>query len=339
MEFLSETVVESSDHTEFIPTVDVNTQKQNTWSSIVTKNIPSKEPASSETAKVTFNEDGSATIQPPKNFLASVRKNWSTSIIGHFIGGSFEFRFVREQAFKLWKNHGLSRVFYSSKGNFTFKLNSEIEKQKILGLNSVVMGGRTLYLMPWMEANKFKKNVIETVPCWIKLKDVPHSYWSREGLTHIAKAIGSPLKFDEITARFEPTKYASVQVPVQDEHGTEELVKVSIIYPQLPYSYTHCKAFGHSFARCAYNPNVVKPNPHQRPGGAAQGASKVARKNQPPHNTDSIHSNVLVQAQQDGLNNATAADKANEDVNPVVLGEFLGCDVVLDADQTLEDVQ
>lgn len=31
-------------------------------------------------------------------------------------------------------------------------------------------------------------------------------------------------------------------------------------------------------------------------------------------------------------------DKNNEDINHVVVDEFLGCDVVLDADQTMDDV-
>lgn len=38
-----------------------------------------------------------------KKFLTNARKLWSSSIIGHFIGGSFEFIFVRDQAFKFWK--------------------------------------------------------------------------------------------------------------------------------------------------------------------------------------------------------------------------------------------
>ncbi|KAL8091472.1 hypothetical protein AgCh_033906 [Apium graveolens] len=160
-----ETVVESSAHTEPVSNNDANTQNPKTWSSIITKTIPSKEPTTNADAKFSFNKDGLATIRPPKPFFVNARKNWSTSIIGHFIGGSFDFCFVREQAFKYWKNHGLSRVFYSSKGYFTFKFNSEKEKNDILGLNSVVMGGRTLYLLPWMETNKFKKNVIESVPC------------------------------------------------------------------------------------------------------------------------------------------------------------------------------
>lgn len=122
---------------------------------------------------------------------------------------------------------------------------------------------------------------------------MPHSYWSREGQTHIAKAVGLPLKFDENTARFEPLKFASVQVmlsyssprpdfiwvPVEDKVGDMEFVKVSFVYPQLLYSCSHCKAFGHSFSRCVNNLDAVKPTPQPSPGGTPHTNAKVLRKN------------------------------------------------------------
>lgn len=56
--------------------------------------------------------------------------------------------------------------------------------------------------------------MIHRVPCRIKLVDVPHSHWSRQGFTRIAKLIGTPLKFDEVTIQFEPLKFARVQVEI-----------------------------------------------------------------------------------------------------------------------------
>lgn len=113
-----------------------------------------------------------------------------------------------------------------------------------------------------------------------------------EGLSHIAKAVGFPLKFDDNTARFKPLKFSMVQVmlsyssprpdfiwvPVEDEYGVSELVKVNFLYPQLPYSCNHCKAFGHSFSRCIHNPNAIKPTTRPRPGGVSQAQAKASRK-------------------------------------------------------------
>lgn len=145
-----------------------------------------------------------------------------------------------------------------------------------------------------------------------------------------------PLKFDENTARFEPLKFASVQVmlsyssprpdfiwvPVEDEFGISELVKVTFVYPQLPYSCSHCKAFGHSFSRCVNNPNATKPAARPRPHANNQAPSKAQKKNTQAQDSDpvaSIEANVDIH-------------KGNDEVNPMIVDDFIGCDVVLDPD-------
>lgn len=65
-----------------------------------------------------------------------------------------------------------------------------------------------MYLTPWMQGSKFKKNLVDRVLVWVKFVDVPQ----HEGLCSIASAVGKPLKFDEATARLEPMKYAGIQV-------------------------------------------------------------------------------------------------------------------------------
>lgn len=82
--------------------------------------------------------------------------------------------------------------------------------------------------------------------------------------------MGKPLKFDEPTSKLEPLKYAAVQVeleysvprppsiwvPVINSDEVEEKERVDIFYPQMPYSCSLCKAFGHSLARRADNPDA-----------------------------------------------------------------------------------
>lgn len=137
------------------------------------------------------------------------------------------------------------------------------------GLNTVQIGGKMLYLKPWMEGSKFKSNILDKVPYWIRSVDVPFSYWSSKGLTAITDTISPTLKFDEATSRFEPLIYARIQielaydaprpsfvyVPIFNSDGTRDKEKVEIEYSPLPYSCHLCKAFGHSFSRCIDNLN------------------------------------------------------------------------------------
>lgn len=111
---------------------------------MVSNSIPQNPDIIESEIKVTYNEDESANICPPRDFLLNARNQWNISLIGHFIGGSFSFKFVREQALKLWSNLGLTRVYYSSKCYFTFRFNTLEERNNILGLNSVQIGGKTV---------------------------------------------------------------------------------------------------------------------------------------------------------------------------------------------------
>lgn len=85
----------------------------------------------------------------------ATRKQWDSSLIGHFVSGSFSFKFIHEQAMKLWGNLGLVKVFFNFKGYYTFKFNSIAEKDKILALNVVNISGKPLYLLPWIEGSYF----------------------------------------------------------------------------------------------------------------------------------------------------------------------------------------
>lgn len=180
-----------------------------------------------------------------------------------------------------------------------------VEKDAALNLNSGQIGGKTMYFMSWMEGSHFK-NVLSRVSCWVKFVDVPYSYWSKNGLNLIAKTIGKPMKFDEATSRLEPLKFSLIQVELEYStpsppsiwvptlcNGIEGKQKVDIIYPQMPYSCSICKAFGHSLARCSLNPDAVKPSFHQKDkhskSAKQTGNNAESQENQVTANTDISH--------------------------------------------------
>ncbi|KAL8115351.1 hypothetical protein AgCh_021999 [Apium graveolens] len=109
----------------------VSNSKIASWSDMVKSNADIGEPGFS------YNEDGSVTLIPTREFLLESRKQWDTSYIGHFIGSSFDFKFVRDRALSMWQKKGLSKVYYNSKGYFTFKFGTVEEMNHILDLNSV----------------------------------------------------------------------------------------------------------------------------------------------------------------------------------------------------------
>ena len=128
---------------------------------------------------------------------------------------------------------------------------------KGIGSNSVNIGGKRLYLGPWSDGSQFKRNAIKSISTWIRLIDVPHSYWSIEGLGNIAKVVGKPICLDNQTAQLNPMKFAGVLVQlkygsnyprgvwvpvINEEDGSIVKVKVGIEYSAVPQSCKFCQA-------------------------------------------------------------------------------------------------
>ena len=292
-------------------------------------------------SEVEFNGDGSASINLPRSFLMEARKQWNTSCIGHFIGGSFPFKFVKDKVTKLWSNMGLKNVFFNSKGFFTFKFETIKEMETVLSLNSVNIGGKRLYLGPWTDGSQFKRNVIKSVSTWIKLTDVPHSYWSVKGLGNIAKVVGKPITLDNQTALLNPMKFAGILVQLQygtsypksvwvpvinEEDGSIVKVKVGIEYSAVPQSCKFCQAFGHSDSKCASNPIFEKGNKGKKKkdtsnnteatvisGEDTEGEKGMkAGQTSPVENADLEEQNVVEVA--DAAGNVNEKDNAQENV-------------------------
>lgn len=218
--------------------------------------------------------DNSATIKLPMDFLIKSRERWtSTSIAGYFIGKNLAFSVVKEEAFKVWGNLGLKNVFEYPKGFYTFQFAAEYEKENVLADGPYLLRGKVLFVQPWMEGVRFRRDSIGSVPIWVKFYNVPLSYWTMDGLRYIAKAIGKFIALDKTTALLMPMKFARicihlsaasirpkfVMVPALHCGDLSMLqVRVSIEYVFVPHSCSRCQVFGHSLAKCSKMVSIVK---------------------------------------------------------------------------------
>ncbi|XP_074353437.1 uncharacterized protein LOC141692474 [Apium graveolens] len=102
---------------------------------------------------------------------------------------------------------------------------------------------------------------ISSMPLWIKLSNVPESYWTDEGLSWLASVVGQPVVADSLTSKLEMVPFAKMCVncdfgdPLPNEilanaldPVTEEtyVTNVYVTYPVRPRSCEACKSLGHS---------------------------------------------------------------------------------------------
>lgn len=112
---------------------------------------------------------------------------------------------------------------------------------------------------------KLGKDCISSMPIWIKLTDIPDSYWTEEGLNRLASVVGKPLGADNLTSKLEMLPYAKIQGlyklgdPLPNEVAatvldpvTEQkyVAKVNIVYPFRSLFCSGCRFLGHSVGPC-----------------------------------------------------------------------------------------
>lgn len=206
------------------------------------------------------------TISPPRDVLLKGSENWSSCIVGKFFSSRLPFKMVEEAANKMWNKHGLLKVFIYGKDGFLFKFSSVAERDNVLALGPWYIFNKALLLKAWHEGVDFNDESSIKLPVWIKLHHIPLSYWTPDGLSYLASAIGRPLHVDALTAKMEPMQFARVCVEIQanatlpdvlnasiwDEVALEsKTVTVQVEYQNLPPRCNVCKSFGHSSLKCS----------------------------------------------------------------------------------------
>ncbi|KAK1360653.1 hypothetical protein POM88_045127 [Heracleum sosnowskyi] len=174
------------------------------------------------------NENGVPMIRPPKEFLVASQKAWSNSLVGYFLGSNFPFKLVEEEAKRQWLHLGFVKLYVVKKGFFIFKFNSELERNQILAGGPWHFKRNQIFLQPWYEGKKLEKSGFSKLPIWIKIHDIPCSYWNTKGLSYVASGIGDPLQLDPITAKLEPLPYAKILVEAKASTTLSPVVDIAV---------------------------------------------------------------------------------------------------------------
>lgn len=221
--------------------------------------------------------NGIPIIKPPKEFLISSQKAWTSSLVGYFVGANLPFKLVEEEAKRLWLHLGFNKLYMVKRGFFVFKFNSEVDRNRILASGPWHFKRNQIILEQWYEGKKLEKSGFTKLPVWVKIYDIPYSYWSLKGLSHVASGIGKPLQLDPITNKLEPLPFAKVLVEakadvplpsmlsvtvINSDGISESLIQTKVEYFNKPPQCSVCKVFGHSPTKCPLNPKPQAPT-HQ----------------------------------------------------------------------------
>ncbi|KAK2661863.1 hypothetical protein Ddye_000437 [Dipteronia dyeriana] len=223
-----------------------------------------------------FQRGNRTCVSPPLEVADDGSKAWKNCLVGHFIEKKLPFTLVKNIAMRIWGSRGLLEVLANEKGFYFFKFSDDEACSNVLEAGPWLFTGRMLILKKWHPRLILTKDTYSKIPMWVKLFNIPHEYWTKDGLSYIASAVGKPLYVDSLTESMKRISFARVCIEIDatcdlvdsfdlfmgdDMYPNEgEKVEILVEYQWKPKICTECKSFGHSDVTCLRLKTMQSPS-------------------------------------------------------------------------------
>jgi hypothetical protein len=193
---------------------------------------------------------------------------WQNSLILYVLGAELSMHLVKNFMMKTWNHIQLPDMYFHDDGYFILRFRSMGDMDSVLMNGPYTIRGMPLLLKEWKPGFDMKKDMLRTLPIWVKLPKLPLDLWGN-GLDKIGSALGKPLMTDECTANKLRVSYARILVEVDITHKLiEEIpiktqggqIKQLVEYEWKPKFCDKCQKVGHNCATLVKK-KVWQPKP------------------------------------------------------------------------------
>lgn len=203
--------------------------------------------------------EGKAVVEISSQAINDAITHWSDTLIGYVVGQRPYYNHLKNSLLHMWSPVGRIEIHARENGYFIFKFHDPIDCQKVTSEGPWMYDGRLLILKKWSPASTFDRDVLSSLPLWIRIPSLPLKIWSRQALSEICSAIGKPIQLDALTANHERLLYARAFVEISASKPPPSQVdiiiegithKLPIEYEWIPPHCDKCFSFGHVSANC-----------------------------------------------------------------------------------------
>ncbi|KAH1253271.1 putative ribonuclease H protein [Glycine max] len=166
--------------------------------------------------------NGEVEIEIEEDDIATEMKFWETTLILYALGEDLSMNAVKSYMVKMWNFVKLPEMYYHDDGYFILRFNSHDDMDVVLMKGPYTIRNVPLLLKEWKPDFNLQRDMLRTLPLWVKLPKLPLHLWGVKSLNKIGSAIGVPLVTDECIASKIQVSYAHILVEVDI---TKTLVK------------------------------------------------------------------------------------------------------------------
>ncbi|CAK8568835.1 unnamed protein product [Lathyrus sativus] len=139
---------------------------------------------------------------------------WDNALILYVVGGDLSMNMVKNFMQRMWNFVRIPDLYYHDDGYFLLRFNSQKDKETVMMKGPYTIQNMPMILEEWKTWFNLKRDLLRTLPIWVKLPQLPLQLWGAKSLSKIGSAIGKPLVTDECTANRLRVSYARLLIEV-----------------------------------------------------------------------------------------------------------------------------
>ncbi|XP_058775015.1 uncharacterized protein LOC131649265 [Vicia villosa] len=199
--------------------------------------------------------DGIIEVEIEEKDVESEIRFWENSLIMYVIGTNVSMNAMKNYMSRVWNFVALPDMYYNDEGYFILKFKNGDARDEVMMKGPYTFQNKPMILLEWRPDFTMAKDMLKSIPIWIKLPNLPLPMWGAPSLGKIGSAVGIPLFTDECTAEKLRVSYARLlvevdvtqklceEITIRDHEG--KIRKQQVEYEWRPQYCERCQKIGH----------------------------------------------------------------------------------------------
>ncbi|CAF2314182.1 unnamed protein product, partial [Brassica napus] len=230
----------------------------------------SQDKSLSRQAPPSFSDSGRPRVLIPDSVFQKGAELHRDFIICYFNGRPPPFNHIQSVLNHLWgKGRRVEIHTNPLSRSMLVRIPSDYLRQKILEKRVWYVGDSMFQAVQWTSSASPSSPPLDSIQIWAHLTGIPLDLRHQQGLSLVAGLVGEPKETDDFTLNLVSLTLSHVKVEVdltiplpsvvEFTRESGEVVEVSVAYPWVPPTCSHCKELGHIMKNCLQVPLPAKP--------------------------------------------------------------------------------
>ncbi|XP_019260681.1 PREDICTED: uncharacterized protein LOC109238650 [Nicotiana attenuata] len=172
-------------------------------------------------------KNGEVTVELCKEEIEEETQKWKLALILYVVGGSPTIGAMERYIASVWNFVAKPKAYFHNDGYFVVRFNSIEDRDEVLYLGPHMLNNMPIIVKMWSGDFDFNKEVLQTIPVWVKYPNLPLNCWGKRSLSRISSGLGIPLYADARTTQVDRISYARVLVEMDVTKELPGSIKVT----------------------------------------------------------------------------------------------------------------